>query len=217
MRITTVTKTIRVLVAGNHDATRIGLIMGLTFDLNIDVVDQAFDGRETVDKAVELEPDIVIMDIFVPGCGGPAATSALACRLPRTRVLILAASDREEDLLQAVRFGARGCLWQSAPVGEIVAAVRQVAAGEAVFSPYMAGRLFAELCRRQPRIAPLSHREMEVLRLVGEGLTSRGVSRRLAIAEDTVRSHLRRVLDKLHLEHRGQAVAYAVSQGLLEK
>jgi DNA-binding NarL/FixJ family response regulator len=145
------------------------------------------------------------------------ATAALAHHLPQTRVLILTVSDREEDLFQAVRFGARGYLLKSASIDEIVAAIRRVAEGEAILSPYIAGKLLDQFRRGQSPNASLSAREAEVLALVGEGLTNRQIADRLIIAESTVKTYLQRLLDKLHLENRAQAIAYAVSHGLIEK
>lgn len=208
---------IRVLVADDHAVVRRGLISTLRHESDIEVVGQAANGREAIDKAVELEPDVIIMDIFMPGCGGLEATSALAHRLPQTKVLILTVSDREEDLLQAVRFGARGYLLKSASVDDIAAAIRRVAEGEAIISPYIAGKLLDEFRHEPPHDVSLSLREMEVLRLVGEGLTNREIAERLIIAESTVKTYLQRLLDKLHLENRSQAIGYAISHGLIEK
>jgi len=208
---------IRVLVANDHAVVRGGLISTLQHEMDIKVVGEAADGREAIDKAVELEPDVIIMDIFMPGCGGLEATSALAHRLPQAKVLILTVSDREEDLFQAVKFGARGYLLKSASIDNIVAAVRQIAGGGAIISPYLAGKLLGELRREHPGNLTLSVREMEVLRLVGEGLTNRQIADKLFIGESTVKTYLRRLLDKLHLRNRANAIAYAVSHGLVDK
>jgi len=208
---------IRVLVADDHAVVRGGLISTLQHEMDIEVVGEAADGREAIDKAVELEPDVIIMDIFMPGCGGLEATSALVHRLPQSKVLILTVSDREEDLFQAVKFGARGYLLKSASIDNIVAAVRQIAGGGAIISPYLAGKLLGELRREHPGALPLSVREMEVLRLVGEGLTNRQIADKLFIGESTVKTYLRRLLDKLHLRNRANAIAYAVSHGLVDK
>lgn len=208
---------IRVLIADDHDIVRRGLISALSSEPDIKVVGQAANGREAVDKAVEFEPDVVVMDIFMPNCSGLEATSALAHRLPQTRVLILTVSDSEEDLFHAVKFGARGYLLKSAPIDSVVTAIRQVAEGEAILSPYIAGKLLDELCHEPFTKASLSLRETEVLKLVGEGMTNREIAKRLIIAESTVKTYLQRVLDKLHLENRAQAIGYAVSHGLIEK
>jgi DNA-binding NarL/FixJ family response regulator len=208
---------VRVLIADDHDIVRRGLISALSSEPDIEVVGQAADGREAIDKAVELEPDVVIMDILMPNLGGLEATSALAHRLPQTRVLILTVSDSEENLFHAVKFGARGYLLKSATIDDIIAAVRQVAEGEAILSPYIAGKLLDELCHEPFTSASLSLRETEVLKLVGEGMTNHEIADRLIIAESTVKTYLQRVLEKLHLENRAQAIGYAVSHGLIEK
>jgi len=208
---------VRVLIADDHDIVRRGLISALSSEPDIEVVGQAANGREAIDKAVELEPDVVIMDILMPNLGGLEATSALAHRLPRTRVLILTVSDSEENLFHAVKFGARGYLLKSATIDDIIAAIRQVAEGEAILSPYIAGKLLDELCHEPFTSASLSLRETEVLKLVGEGMTNHEIADRLIIAESTVKTYLQRVLEKLHLENRAQAIGYAVSHGLIEK
>lgn len=207
---------IRVLIADDHAVVRRGLVSILGAEPDINIVGEARDGLEAINQAVELEPDVILMDILMPGCGGLEATAALA-HLSQTRVLILTVSDREEDLFQAVRFGARGYLLKSASIDEIVAAIRRVAEGEAILSPYIAGKLLDHFRRGQSPNASLSTRETEVLALVGEGLTNREIADRLIIAESTVKTYLQRLLDKLHLENRAQAIAYAVSHGLIEK
>lgn len=206
---------IRVLVADDHAIVREGLISALRLEGDIDVVGQASNGREAIDKAVELEPDVIIMDISMPGCGGLEATSVLAHQLPQAKVLILTISDREEDLFQAVRFGARGYLLKSTSIDDILAAVRQVAEGQAILSPYIAGKLLEEFRREQS--VPLSPRETEVLTLVGKGLTNCQIAERLVVTPGTVKTYLQRILEKLHLGSRSEAMAYALKQGLIDR
>lgn len=208
---------IRVLIADDHAVVRQGLISALRLEVDIDVVDEASNGREAIDKAIELEPDVIVMDIFMPVCTGLEVTSFLAHRLPQAKVLILTISDREEDLFQAVRFGARGYLPKSASIDDIVAAVRQVAQGEAILSPHIASKLLDEFCREQPHQAQLSAREMEVLTLVGEGLTNHQIAERLVVTPGTVKTYLQRILDKLHLGNRAKAMAYALRRGLVDR
>ena len=206
---------IRVLVADDHAIVREGLISALRLEGDIDVVGQASNGREAIDKAVELEPDVIIMDISMPGCGGLEATSVLAHQLPQAKVLILTVSDREEDVFKAVRFGARGYLLKSTSIDDIMAAVRQVAEGQAILSPYIAGKLLEEFRREQS--APLSPRETEVLTLVGKGLTNCQIAEQLVVTPGTVKTYLQRILEKLHLENRSEAMAYALKQGLIDR
>jgi len=208
---------IRVLVADDHAIVRQGLISALRLEADIDVVGQATNGMEAIDKAVELEPDVIIMDISMPGCGGLEATSVLVHQLPQAKVLILTISDKEEDLFQAVRFGARGYLLKSASIDDILAAVRQVAEGQAILSPYIAGKLLDEFRKERLPDVPLSPREMEVLTLLGKGLTNCQIAEQLVVTPGTVKTYLQRILEKLHLENRSEAMAFALKQGLIDR
>ncbi len=205
----------RVLIADDHAVVREGLISALKLEADIDVVGQAVNGREAIDKGVELKPDVIIMDISMPICGGLEATAVLAQQLPQTKVLILTVSDKEEDLFQAVRFGARGYLLKGVSIDDIVAAVRQVAQGEAILSPRIAGKLLDEFRREQS--APLSHRETEVLTLVGKGLTNHQIAEQMVVTPGTVKTYLQRILEKLHLGSRAEAMAYALKRGLIDR
>ena len=149
----------------------------------------------------------------MPRCNGLEAIIAIRELLPDVQVLILTVSDREEDLFQALRLGAQGYLLKSASVSEVAQAVRKTAAGEAMLSTYIATRLVAEF-RKNADEPKLSSRETEVLQLVGEGLTNTEIANRLFIGESTVRTYLRRLLDKLHLRNRSEATAYAIRHHL---
>ena len=208
---------IRVLVADDHAIVRQGLISALRLEADIDVVGQASNGREAIDKAVELEPDVILMDIFMPRCSGLEAMVAIKEKLPSTRVLMLTISEREEDLFQAVRFGARGYLLKSASIDDIITAIRQVAEGQAILSPYIAGKLLDEFRKERLPDVPLSPREMEVLTLLGKGLTNRQIAEQLVVTPGTVKTYLQRILEKLHLENRAEAMAYALKQGLIDR
>jgi DNA-binding NarL/FixJ family response regulator len=207
---------IRLLVTDDHAVVREGIISALDSEPDIEIVAQACDGREAITKAVQLRPDVIIMDISMPRCGGLEATSALAHQLPETKILILTVSEREEDLFQAVRFGARGYLLKSTPIEEIKLAVRQIASGEAILSPHIAARILDELRSEPKPEAQLSSREMEVLKLVGAGLTNREIAERLVVAPDTVKTYLQRIMHKLHLGNRAEAIIYALKRGLIE-
>jgi DNA-binding NarL/FixJ family response regulator len=200
---------IKVLVADDHPVIRAGLAKILGAESDITIVGEARDGLEAVNKALELRPDVILMDIFMPRCSGLEATVAIRQELPDARLLILTISEREEDLLQALRLGAQGYLLKSAAITEVAEAVRKTAAGEAMLSPSIAARLVAELRQKSDESA-LSAREVEVLQLVGEGLTNTEIANRLFISESTVRTYLHRLLDKLHLKNRAEAIAYAV-------
>ena len=201
-------ETIRVLIADDHAVVRAGLANILESEVDIKVVGEARDGLEAIEKALELKPDVILMDIFMPRCSGLEATVAIRQKLADARLLILTVSEREEDLLQALRFGAQGYLLKSATITEVADAVRMVAAGEAMLSPHIVTRLVAEF-REKADEPTLSTREAEVLQLLGEGLTNTEIARRLFIGESTVRTYLRRLLDKLHLKNRAEAIAYA--------
>ena len=207
---------IRVLIADDHAVVRSGLANILGAEPDIKIIGEARDGLEAIQKAEELKPDVILMDIFMPRCSGLEATVVIRQKLPGARVLILTVSEREEDLFQALRLGAQGYLLKSATITEVVEAVRGTAAGEAMLSPHMAARLVAEF-RDKAEGPRLSTRETEVLHLVGEGLTNTEIGNRLFIGESTVRTYLHRLLDKLHLRNRAEAAAYAARHYLINK
>jgi len=200
---------IKVLVADDHPVIRAGLAKILGAESDISIVGEARDGLEAINKAQELKPDVILMDIFMPRCSGLEATVAIRQKLLDARLLILTISEREEDLLQALRLGAQGYLLKSATITEVAEAVRKTAAGEAMLSPAIAARLVAELRQKVEDKTKLSAREAEVLQLLGGGLTNTEIANRLFISESTVRTHLHRLLDKLHLKNRAEAIAYA--------
>ncbi len=202
------TAAIRVLLADDHALVRHGLAAALKPETDISVVGQACDGFEAVEKALELKPDVITMDVFMPRCGGLEALIAVRDKLPSVKVLMLTVSDRDEDLLNALRYGAQGYLLKSADIGEVVEAVRRTASGEAVLSPPIAARLVNEF-RAKTTEPGLSDRESDVLALVGRGLGNTEIGKQLFISESTVRTHLQRILEKLHLRNRAEAVAYA--------
>jgi len=204
---------IKVLIVDDHAVVRDGLAKILGAESDIAIVGEAKDGLEAIKKAVALKPDVILMDIFMPYCTGLEATVAIRQKIADARLLILTVSEREEDLLQALRFGAQGYLLKSATITEVADAVRMVAAGEAMLSPHIVTRLVAELREKTDEPA-LSTREVEVLQLLGEGLTNTEIASRLFIGESTVRTYLRRLLEKLHLKNRAEAIAYAARHHL---
>ncbi len=199
---------IRVLIVDDQAVVRAGLTAILGAESDIDIVGEAGDGLEAINKAIGLKPDVILMDIFMPGLSGLEATVAIRQEHPDAKVLILTISDREEDLLHALRFGAQGYLLKSATITEVAEAVRRTAAGEAMLSPHIATRLVAEF-RQKADEPELSGRETDVLQLVGQGLTNTEIANRLFIGESTVRTYLHRLLDKLHLRNRTEAATYA--------
>ncbi len=205
---------IKVLVADDHAVVRAGLATILGEQPDITIGGEAGDGLEATSKVLELKPDVILMDIIMPKCSGIDAMIAIRDRMPDARVLILTVSESEEDLFRALRFGAQGYLLKSANIDEVADAVRKVAAGEAMLSPHIVTRLIAEF-RQKTDEPKLSTREMEVLQLLGQGLTNTQIASQLFISESTVRTYLRRLIDKLHLSHRTEAMAYAIRQGIV--
>jgi len=209
---------IRVLVADANDIVRIGVVKILECESDIKIVGEAKKGLEVINRVLELKPDVVIMDIFMPDCNGLGAIAAIKEKLPEAKVLIWTTSEREEDLLQALKLGAQGYLLKSATINEMVEAVRRAVADETILSPRMASKLAAGFRNNNNNNNPrLSSREMEVLLLVAEGMTDTNIGQRLFITETTVRTHLRRLLDKLHLKNRVQAAAYAARLNLKDR
>ena len=199
---------IKVLVVDDHALVRRGLVAALAHATGISVVGQASDGLEAIERAIELKPDVITMDVFMPNCNGLEALISVREKLPGVKVLMLTVSDREQDLFDALRFGAQGYVLKSASIGEVVEAVHRTAAGEAMLSPRILSLLVKEF-QDKTNYPSVSEREMEVLLAVGEGLTNTEIAHRLFISESTVRTHLQRLLEKLHLRNRAEAVAYA--------
>jgi two-component system NarL family response regulator len=215
---------IRVLVVDDHALFRRGLEMVLEQEPDIDVVGEAEDGTEAVQKVVETTPDIVLMDVRMPKRGGIDACTAIKDAVPSVKIIMLTISDEEADLYDAIKAGAMGYLLKEIPVEEVAAAIRAVHGGQSLISPSMASKLLNEFAtmikrgdERQQVPAPrLTDREMEVLRLVAKGLNNRDIAKQLFISENTVKNHIRNILEKLQLHSRMEAVVYAVREKLLE-
>jgi two-component system NarL family response regulator len=222
------TDLIRVLVADDHALFRRGLEMVLESEDDIEVVGEANNGKEAVDLSVDLVPDLVLMDVRMPAAGGISggieATQAIKDAVPNTKILMLTISDEEEDLYDAIKAGASGYLLKEISIEEVADAIRQVHAGQSLISPSMASKLLTEFAamakkdeEKQQMPAPrLTDREMEVLTLVAQGLNNRDIAKELYISENTVKNHVRNILEKLHLHSRMEAVVYAVREKLLE-
>ncbi|MDV2990050.1 MAG: response regulator transcription factor [Dehalogenimonas sp.] len=202
---------IKILIADDHAIVRNGLNNVLKDEPDMQVIGEACDGEETVRQALKLKPDVLLLDILMPQGGGLTALANIIDKLPTAKVLILTISDREDDLFKALRYGAHGYLLKEAGINEVVDAVRRIAAGEVILSSQMVANLVSEFRQKSHNGEELnlSSREMEVLRYVGEGCTNSEISAKLFISESTVRTYLRRLLEKLHLRNRSEAVAYA--------
>ncbi|GAA1695953.1 response regulator transcription factor [Microcella alkalica] len=204
---------IRVLVADDHAVVRAGIVALLDDVDGIEVVGQAADGLAAVEEARRLRPDLVVLDVRMPGATGDVATARIRAELPGTRVLILTTYESDSTIIAAIEAGASGYLLKAAPAEELVEGVRSVARGETALSPAIAAQLVARL--RAPAPAELTPRELDVLRLVAAGCSNRVIGERLFIGEATVKSHLLRVFEKLGVHDRTRAVTLAMERGLL--
>ncbi len=215
---------IRIVIADDHELFRRGLRMVLEEEDDIEVVAEAGDGEEAAELASESVPDVVVMDVRMPVLSGIEATERIKEELPTTKILMLTISDEEDDLYEAIKAGANGYLLKEISIDEIGNAVRSVHGGQSLISPSMASKLlneFAAMVKKEeekqhvpaPRLTP---REMEVLEHVAKGMNNREIAKALFISENTVKNHVRNILEKLHLHSRMEAVVYAVRENLLE-
>jgi DNA-binding NarL/FixJ family response regulator len=215
---------LRVMVADDHALFRRGLQMVLEQEEDLELVGEASDGAEAVAKAQELMPDVILMDVRMPKRSGIEATGQIKDLLPHAKILMLTISDEEADLYEAIKAGASGYLLKEIPIEEVADAIRSVWAGQSRISPSMASKLLNEFAAmskvsgERPQVpAPrLTDREMEVLRLVAKGMNNRDIAKQLYISENTVKNHIRNILEKLQLHSRMEAVVYAVREKLLE-
>ncbi len=204
---------IRLIIVDDHPIVRDGLRGMLDGDPDLEVVGEASDGVEALAVVAKLQPDVVLMDLRMPGGGGAAAIRALADRGETARVLVLTTYDTDADVVPALEAGATGYLLKDAPREELVRAIRAAARGETVLAPSVATKLVSQL--RAPAHDTLSERELEVLTLIAQGETNRGAAARLFISEATVKTHLLHIYEKLGVNDRAAAVATAYERGLL--
>jgi DNA-binding NarL/FixJ family response regulator len=202
--------TIRVLLADDHPVVRVGLRGMLQTAGDIDVVGEAGSGHEALRMVAAMRPDVVLMDLRMPGTDGATATAQVAERYPQVRVLVLTTYHTDGDIVRAIAAGAKGYLLKDAPLDSLVAAVRAAARGETVLAPPVAARL------RAPMAGQLTRREVEVLALVARGLSNVEIGRTLFIGESTVKTHLLRTFGKLGVSDRTAAVTAALARGVLE-
>jgi DNA-binding NarL/FixJ family response regulator len=215
---------IRVVICDDHALFRRGLAMVLEGEPGIAVVGEAEDGEAAVAAAEELAPDVILMDVRMPKLSGIEATKAIAERAPSTRILMLTVSDEEEDLYEAVKAGAAGYLLKEISIEEVAGAIRSVVSGQSLITPSMASKLLAEFTNLSKRaeakqavpVPRLTSRELEVLKLVAQGMSNKEIAADLYISENTVKNHVRNILEKLHLHSRMEAVVYAVREKILD-
>ncbi len=202
-------KAIGVLIADDHPMLRNGLRAALSTEPNIRVLGEARDGIEAEDEAVRLNPDVIIMDLYMPRQDGLKSLVNIKKKLPNVKVLLLTVSDREEDLVNAIRFGADGYILKKSDVTDILEAVRKIACGETTLPPYIAQKLLKDLLDKKGDFG-LSTREKEVLELLGEGLTNSDIAERLLLSYTSVSNNVCRLIQKLHLKNREEAIIYSV-------
>jgi two-component system NarL family response regulator len=213
---------VRVLVVDDHALFRYGLLQVLQTAPDIEVVGEARDALSAIELAGEWLPDIVLMDVRMPGMSGIEAARRIRASQPAVRILMLTDSEDEDDLYRAVRAGATGYLLKEVAIDEIADAIRAVASGQSLVSPAMTTKLLSEFNALSRRVEEehdgrrLTPRELEVLRLIARGLSNKEIAAELVIAENTVRNHVRNILEKLEVRSRVEAAMYAVREKLVD-
>jgi DNA-binding NarL/FixJ family response regulator len=204
---------IRVLVADDHAGFRHGLVALLASEPGFDIVGEARDGHEAVAMTLGLLPEVVLMDLQMPGLDGPGAIATLRQQAPEVRVLVLTTYGSDADITRAVEAGATGYLLKDAPREQLFGAIRAAARGESVLSPSVATRVLGRM--RAPAEEALSPRELEILQAVARGLSNKDIGRQLYVSEATVKTHLLRVFSKLGVDDRTAAVIVALQRGII--
>ncbi|KTR43037.1 LuxR family transcriptional regulator [Curtobacterium oceanosedimentum] len=206
---------IRVVVADDHPIVRSGIVALLQDADDVQVVGQASDGEGAVATALAERPDVVLMDLRMPGCTGDEATARILASEPDIRVLILTTYESDDQILAAIEAGASGYLLKAAPASEILAGLRATARGETALAPSAVAALVRRTTAKAPVGPALSPRELEVLRLVAQGNSNPAIGRTLFVSETTVKTHLGHVFEKLGVNDRTRAVTRAMELGIL--
>jgi two-component system nitrate/nitrite response regulator NarL len=214
---------IRVLLADDHALFREGLTNILNAQPDFEVVGEASDGLEVIVKAADLIPDLILMDVSMPGCDGLEATQKIKKQQVNTTIVILTVRDEDEKLFDAIKSGAQGYILKSVRSHQLVDMLRGAMRGEAAITSALGGRMLEEFRRLSHRPSPapedevitLTSREQDVLSLVAEGQSDKEIAQTLSLSIHTVKSHMRNILGKLHLSHRHQAALYAMREGLI--
>lgn len=218
---------IRVLIVDDHAVYRRGLQTVLATEEGIEVVGEAADGIEAVERAEETLPDVIVMDVSMPKRGGIEACRVIKQRVPSVRILMLTSSDDESHLFEAVRAGANGYLLKDVPPEEVAAGIRGLHHGQSLLSPMMASKLLMEFAQISAHadtptrtsaleVPRLTARELGILQLVARGRANREIATELFISENTVRNHIRNILDKLQMHSRMEAAMFAVRERLID-
>jgi DNA-binding NarL/FixJ family response regulator len=220
-------QTINILIAEDHEITRVGLKLTLNHIAGFNVLGEAEDGKEAVAKVKELKPNVVLMDIGLPMLDGIAATCQIKEQVPGTRVIMLTSHDNDRDIFAALAAGADGYCLKEVSGTQLVMAIRAVADGVAWLDPGIASRVLRacvtasppasgdEAAAKTPVASPLSQRELDVLRLVVEGLSNQEIADRLILSVETVKTHMRHIMEKLAVSDRTQAAVKAMREGLV--
>lgn len=211
------TSPVRVLIADDHAIVRKGIRALLATEPDVEVVGEACDGAEAVAQVQALRPDVVLMDLVMPGLDGIEATRQITAGQSGVRILVLTSFAADDKVFPAIKAGALGYLLKDTGPEDLVRAIRQVSRGEPSLEPVIARKVLYELSHppaEKPTPDPLTEREMEVLRLIAQGRSNKEIAEELVIAEMTVRSHVSNILSKLHLASRTQAALYALKEGL---
>ena len=212
-------KPIRILIADDHNIVRKGIKVLLATEKDMQVVGEAENGLEAVEKAAALEPDVILMDLVMPEMDGIEATRRITSDRPESRILVLTSFAADDKVFPAVKAGALGYLLKDSTPEQLLEAIRQVHRGEPSLEPSIARKVLQELSHPggssgKQTVDPLTERELEVLRLIAQGMSNKEIASKIFVAEWTVRSHVSNILGKLHLASRTQAALYALRSGL---
>ena len=211
--------TIRILIADDHAVVREGLRALITSEPGMEVVGEAEDGVEAITGARSLQPDVILLDLLMPRKNGIEAIQDIKKENPEARILVLTSFAEDDKVFPAIKSGALGYLLKDSSPQELLQAIRDTHAGESSLHPTIARRLIREINRPSdlpPAEEPLTEREVDVLKLVAQGLSNQEIAEKLIIGERTVRTHVSHILDKLHLANRTQAALYALKEGLTD-
>jgi DNA-binding NarL/FixJ family response regulator len=213
---------LRILLVDDHVLFRRGVAALLASRQNLQVIGEATDGLEAIAAARELIPDLILMDIHMPNCDGLEATRRITREMPHVKIVMLTVSSDEQNLFEAIKSGAHGYLLKDLEPYQLYDLLDNISRGETPLSGAMATKIFNEFTqpnqsstREQETIEKLTNREIEILQLIAEGMTNKEIASSLVISENTVKIHLRNILDKLHLKNRIQAAVHAVRQGIV--